>query len=207
VSARIGVVVVAVVLALWPRAGFDATVDETLGPGPWRARIVDADTGTPLEGVVVLAVWDERFASVGGLGGGGYFDSEEVVTGPDGTFMIRRPRESANRFSVIKGPEFYIFKPGYGEWRFQGVAEWPESGRERARKVAEAWARFNSAAGVVLEMPPLPTRKARLDFLAVLHAPNIDVPVASALRFFEARDRERGALGLPPMLPGLRRLE
>src|SRR3990170_3762971 len=50
--------------------------------GPWKAQIVDAETGRPLEGVVVLAVWIRYTASVGGWAGAKYYASEEVVTGP-----------------------------------------------------------------------------------------------------------------------------
>ena len=34
--------------------------------GPWKAQIVDAETGKPVEGVVVLAVWYRRYTSPGG---------------------------------------------------------------------------------------------------------------------------------------------
>ncbi|MGH7768233.1 MAG: hypothetical protein ACREQP_12315, partial [Candidatus Binatia bacterium] len=51
-----------------------------------------------------------------------YYDSEEVVTGPDGRFVIQ-PRRSFwffPPFRPLKAPNFYIFKPGYGEWKFKG---------------------------------------------------------------------------------------
>ena len=39
--------------------------------GPWNARVVDAETGQPLEGVVVLAYWIKYTSSWGGWAGGG----------------------------------------------------------------------------------------------------------------------------------------
>ena len=35
--------------------------------GPWRAQLVDAETGQPLEGAVVLALWDKRSAPIRAL--------------------------------------------------------------------------------------------------------------------------------------------
>src|SRR2546422_6261200 len=42
-------------------SGAMAAAFEPPGEGPWRGTIVDADTKQPLEGVVVLAVWNERY--------------------------------------------------------------------------------------------------------------------------------------------------
>ncbi len=33
--------------------------------GPWRAQVVDAETGQPLEGVAVIGVWQRRFLDRG----------------------------------------------------------------------------------------------------------------------------------------------
>ncbi|HEY2991439.1 MAG TPA: hypothetical protein VGM22_01405, partial [Methylomirabilota bacterium] len=51
--------------------------------GPWRAHIVDAETGQPLEGVIVLALWDKR--SFGWPHPDrNYHDIDEVVSDKDG---------------------------------------------------------------------------------------------------------------------------
>src|SRR5262249_31569939 len=158
-------------------AGAADAAFEPPGEGPWRGTIVDAETKQPLVGVVVLAVWNERYGGSGGHGGGGYFDSEEVVTGSDGTFTIRRPKRSFNPFTIIHGPDFSIFKPGYGGWHFQGDEEWLKlRGDERDQSVNATWQRFNSDEGVVIELPPLKTRDARLNFLRNLILPASDMP-------------------------------
>ena len=175
-----------------------ATADELRGKGPWRAQIVDAETKRPLQGVVVLAIWNERFGSVGGLAGGGYFDSEEVVTGADGKFTIRRRKTSFNPFSVIVGPEFYIFKPGYGQWLFQGAQAWPEPGEERTRCVDEAWAKLNGD-GAVLEMPPLKTKEERRRSLDRFALPSGDVPASRFPSLFDAVNDERLHFRLQPL--------
>ncbi|HBH03550.1 MAG TPA: hypothetical protein DDZ42_16795 [Candidatus Rokubacteria bacterium] len=75
--------------------------------GPWKAQVVDADAGQPLEGVVVLASWIKYTSSVGGWAGGKFHDAQEVVTGPDGRFEIaERATWTLNPFRRIAGPEF-----------------------------------------------------------------------------------------------------
>jgi len=174
---------------------------EPPGEGPWRGTIVDAETKQPLEGVVVFALWNERYGSIGGYAGGGYCDSEEVVTGADGRFTIRRLKRSFNPFSIIQGPDFTIYKPGYGRWHFQGDEEWLTlRGDELNRSVNAVWQRFNSEAAVVIELTPLKTRDARMNFLKkTLSLPSTDTPADRFPKFLEAVNQEHGALGLQPL--------
>src|SRR3989442_15125644 len=91
-------------------SGAMAAAFEPPGEGPWRGTIVDADTKQPLEGVVVLAVWNERYGSIGGGAGGGFFDSEGRVDGPGGEMTIRRRQTKFKPFTNIQSPPFSIFK-------------------------------------------------------------------------------------------------
>ena len=173
---------------------------EPPGEGPWRGTIVDAETKQPLEGVVVFALWNERYGSIGGYAGGGYCDSEEVVTGADGRFTIRRLKRSFNPFSIIQGPDFTIYKPGYGRWHFQGDGEWLTlRGDELNRSVNAVWQRFNSEAAVVIELTPLKTRDARMNFLRAFSLPSMDTPANRFSKLLEAVNQEHGALGLQPL--------
>jgi hypothetical protein len=147
------------------------------GEGPWRGQVVDRQTRQPLDGVVVVAVWDKRYGSVGGWAGGGYFASEEVVTGLDGRFTIQSLKKIPfDPFAIIKGPEFYVFKGGYGEWQFPGQHEWQKLDvDESMKRLDEAWRLFNGD-GVVIELTPLKTREARLRFMSLVSTPMSDVP-------------------------------
>ena len=193
-------VLVSLALSVGPAPGDDF---KRPGKGPWRAQIVDGETKQLLEGVVVLAIWNERHGSVGGLAGGGYFASEEVLTGADGRFTIGvLKKRLLNPFAILKGPEFYIFKPGYGRWHFQGDEEWPKLDlEEQDKRVEETWRRFNSAEGVVLELPPLKMRGARLKFIASPPTPGMDVPREQMRKLLKAIDDERVALGLDAPRP------
>lgn len=145
------------------------------GGAAWRVQAVDAATGQPLEGVVVLAYWMRYTASFGGWAGGEFVDAEEVVTGPDGRFVIQ-PRWTYTIPGVTKvtGPEIVIFKPGYGQWRV------------RSEKGEEA----------VIELPPLKTREERLKAYQNFPWWDSRVPVDRTKRMREALDAERAYLGL-----------
>jgi hypothetical protein len=168
--------------------------------GPWKAQILDAETAQPLEGVVVLAAWFRRYTSPGGAAGGGYHASEEVVTGPDGRFVIQaRSTFTLLPFiTVIKGPEFVIFKPGYGQWRFLDSETWlrlPPDQRDARFKAA--WEQFRGE-GAILELPPLKTREERLKSLP---SRNLAVPFSKMSELTAAISRERVFLGLAPLAP------
>src|SRR2546427_1368731 len=101
-------------------SGAMAAAFEPPGEGPWRGTIVDADTKQPLEGVVVLAVWNERYGSIGGDGGGGDFDSEGVGTGSGGKVTIPRPKRTFHPLTNIPSPHLSIFKPRYRRLHLHG---------------------------------------------------------------------------------------
>jgi hypothetical protein len=130
---------------------------DAMAAGPWKGQIVGKETGKPLEGVVVLASWYRAYSTPGGWGGAGYYASEEVVTDASGRFTIQsRQTWTLNPFSAIKGPEFYMFKPGYGRWQFQGQDRWSKDALESEEQRKQAWTKFEGD-GVVLELPKLST--------------------------------------------------
>ena len=152
--------------------------------GPWKGQIVDTETGTPVEGVVVLAYWVKWTASWGGWAGGDFVDAEETVTGPDGRFVI--PRHSTFTlmpWSRITG-ELVILKPGYGQWVFRGGNPSGESTWKRLERNEE-----------IIEMPRLRTREERLMFYRQHWGVPGLVPPERAPRLRQAEDVERAYLG------------
>ena len=86
----------------------------------YRGKIVDAATGEPIEGVVVLAVWHRSLWSPGGAVTK-YYDARETVTDKDGEFEI--PGKGILLFSNLEPTvTVLIFKAEYeyigqGLWR------------------------------------------------------------------------------------------
>lgn len=164
--------------------------------GPWKGQVVDKETGKPLEGVVVLARWEKRYTSfVGEMGGNEYYDSEEVVTDAEGRFVISaRQTWTLNPLSEIYGPEFFIFKSGYGRWQFRDFDSWGlKDAIVSAERTRAEWRRF-TAEGAVLELPPLKTIEQRLEFVRAMRPHG--VPSDRMMKYLDAINRERVTLKL-----------
>ena len=160
--------------------------------GPWRAQIVDADTGHPIEGVIVLAIWDK--VSIGWPHANrSFYDLDEVVSDADGRMVIpARVRAGLHPFETLRGPMIRMFKPGYGDWRFQESAKWTDA--ERAARAAALWEEF-ARGGVVIVLRPARTRDERLRALdGLLPAP--EAPMEKFPHLLAAYDREIVHLGL-----------
>jgi hypothetical protein len=82
--------------------------------GSYEGRVIDTETKQPLEGAVVLAVWDKEYPTVGGRVS--YFlDSEEVLTDLNGRFVVGKlPPVTFKAF--VAGPRILIFCPGYAPY-------------------------------------------------------------------------------------------
>jgi hypothetical protein len=78
--------------------------------GPYKGRVIDAETGKPLEGVVVLGVWYKELPSPGGTVGS-YFDAQETVTNKNGDFEVKGL--GLQIFSTVSKMHVLIFKAGY----------------------------------------------------------------------------------------------
>jgi hypothetical protein len=165
--------------------------------GPWRAQIVDAETGQPIGGVIVLAVWDKRtFAWP--HPDRQYHDSEEAVSDHDGRIVIRaRVVTSRHPFARFLGPFLTVFKPGYGRWQFQGTPTASGEDFTAASRRAEADRYRFAHEGVVIVMSRVRSREERKEILDGLMP--VDVPQSRIPRIFAAYSQERVRLGLSPL--------
>lgn len=78
--------------------------------GPYEGRVIDADTGEPIEGVIVLGVWSKEHITPGGAVSE-YYDAREMVTDRNGEFSI--PGKGLLLASNITPMDVLIFKAGY----------------------------------------------------------------------------------------------
>ena len=167
--------------------------------GPWRAQIVDAETGQPLEGVVVLARWDEKTAGWPHPDRR-FHDVDEMQSDTDRRIVIpARDLSRNNRFRAIVGPDIAMFKAGYGRWRFRADGPRPllEEPSVLERRAKQGWQHF-ATDGVVVELPLARTRDERL-FVLESAMPAGDVPAQKFPRMRAAYDAERVRLGLTPL--------
>jgi len=122
--------------------------------GPWRARVVDAESTKPIEGAAVVAVWYEWHPAFP-ESRTDYLDASETKTDKDGMFVIS-PRGPIPRHPMgeVEGPYFTIYKPGYNF--FSGSHVITEDNRElnigsepitiSLKQLFDANSRRNSAA-------------------------------------------------------------
>lgn len=86
--------------------------------GPYKGRVIDADTGKPIEGVVVLGVWNTVIITPGGATGN-FYDAQETLSDKSGEFSI--PGLGLKVLSNVAPMDVLIFKAGYehigmGSW-------------------------------------------------------------------------------------------
>ena len=86
--------------------------------GPYEGRIIDAGTGEPIEGVVVLGVWYTAHFNVGGASHK-FYDAQETVTDENGEFFIRGL--GLKFFTTVESMNIMIFKAGYEDI---GMGSW-----------------------------------------------------------------------------------
>ena len=86
--------------------------------GPYKGKIVDADTGKPIEGVVVLGVWYKETPTPAGAVSS-YYDARETVTDKNGEFEI--PGMGLKVLSTVAPMSVLIFKASY---EYIGLGLW-----------------------------------------------------------------------------------
>ena len=71
---------------------------------------MDAETGQPIEGVVVLGTWSKIYPNIAGATHE-FYDASEAVTDKNGEFLIRGL--GLKLFSNVEAMNVLIFKAGY----------------------------------------------------------------------------------------------
>lgn len=80
-----------------------------------EAQVVDAETGKPIEGVVVTANWQLYHSTVGGRVPGSQLMVMEAVTDKDGrfAFAVWGPKLALRGYLDNHDPQLLLFKSGY----------------------------------------------------------------------------------------------
>jgi hypothetical protein len=78
--------------------------------GPFRGRIVDAETGAPISGAHFMVSW-ERSQPNAVHWTQSFYDAQETITDAEGRFEI--PRQRRFFTLLVSRPAFDAFAPGY----------------------------------------------------------------------------------------------
>jgi len=177
------------------------------GNKTFSGRVIDADTGEPIEGAVVVVYWYSERPSI--LGDNTELeDVKETLTDKNGNWTIvgKKGRSSppvpffiilgVTTFRYTKEPEFIIFKPGYCSWP-NGFSI--DACKDRIR--VEGSERFGE--GKTLALPKLTNREDRLKAQRISEIyPSTDDPkvikryLKKQLELLRLLDEERRNLGL-----------
>jgi len=77
--------------------------------GPYRGKVVELETGKPIEGAVVAARWTiEPFVHTERI-----CDAKETLTDKNGEFELPKGSCTSHPFAEMYKPSVVIFKPGY----------------------------------------------------------------------------------------------
>jgi hypothetical protein len=116
------------VIIFLPGCVYAARVD-----GPYEGKVIDADTGEPVEGVVILGVWyTSQFSPAGATHN--YYDARETVTDKNGEFSI--PGMGLRVLSNLEPMDFLIFKSGY---EYIGIGPWESLKKAKFLKEKIKW--------------------------------------------------------------------
>lgn len=103
--------------------------------GPYEGRIIDAETGQPIEGVVVLGVWTKEIVTPGGATNE-FYDAQETLTDKNGEFKLQGM--GTKILSMVTPMNVLIFKSGYEHF---GYGPWVELQKSKylKRKMGIKW--------------------------------------------------------------------
>ena len=157
--------------------------------GPYRGKVIDADTRAPIVGAVVVARWSRDrigpFHSVME-----HYAVREVLTDADGAFLIEAKAIEERAPKRTRYPEFLIFMPGYGSYpRFQKAPTGFTGG-------------VFEGAGVLVELQRLESLEDRRRHLLRVNPMNYaNEPFTEVPELMKKIDEERVSIGLTPALP------
>jgi hypothetical protein len=180
------VVLVGLVVGAFPGVGAFAA-------GPYRGRVVDAETKEPLAGAVVLVYWLRNAPGIGHGPAESFLGAEEALTDDRGEFIVaENPPSNWIPFTWRSLPNFIIFQPGYGYFprHFATTPPLPPTGFEGLLKIMEK-------QPVVFELPRLTTREERI--FVVRGVNPLLVPERHMPYFIRSLNQERMNLNLPPV--------
>ncbi len=114
-----------------------------------EAKVIDAETRKPLEGVIVTANWQLEQGTMGGNIQVGQLMVMEAVTDNEGQFLFPAwgPKTTRESFLVNDDPQILLFKSGYEYRRLNN----PYSSNRELRLRSERRSQWN---GKTIEMKP-----------------------------------------------------
>ena len=161
--------------------------------GPYRGRVVDAQTKEPIAGAVVLVYWNREAPGLGHGPSEAFLDAEEALTNERGEFTVgANPPRTWIPGTWVSHPHLTIFSPGYGYFPMHFSTDVPSPLQGDTDLFKEMQGR-----PVVFELPRLTSREERLRAVATVNP--LVVPRSRMPEFIKLLNLERQNLNLPPL--------
>ena len=162
-------------------------------PSSYEGKVVDADTGKPVEGVVVLLHWG--YASLPHAHYEKYLDAKETITDKNGFFKTKRRKINLNPLSNTFSPNIIIFKSGYKAvktvWVLDVFKEEHKIWNSPYKKILDFEGKL-----VVFKLKKLSTREERRK-----NSPSAEpwIPYEKRKLYMKEVNKERTYLGYDPL--------
>ncbi len=172
--------------------GLALTCGHASADGPYRGRVIDAETKEPLVGAVVLIYWNRHAPGIGHGPLESFLGAEETLTDDRGAFVVaRNPPQTWIPGTWRSTPYMTIFLPGYAYFPRYYKTDPPSPGRFAGLlKIMED-------REVTFELPRLKTREERLKATDTVNP--LVVPPDLMPHFVHLLNEELKQLNLPPV--------
>ncbi len=155
--------------------------------GPYKGKVVDAETEEPIEGAVLFMEFTTRAPNPGGATAS-FADAKEVLTDKNGEFFLEHTVTTLRPGQVWDPwPKTYIYKPGYGLFPFKGTSITPKPD----------WSGIGENIYSIIKLPKLHTKKERIEALEYASI-GPDVPYERSKKITDYINQERVYLGFSP---------
>jgi hypothetical protein len=159
--------------------------------GPYKGKVIDAETKNPIVGAVALAVWYRSGPTLVGTPMD-FLDAEEALTDKGGEFVVgKHAPASLIPGTWVLGPRITIFYPGYGYFPIHQISPPATLGQDKLNEALEKY--------VIIELPPLKTGDERLKLYTLFD--DGGVPNEKKPNLIKLLNQERKYLGFKTFLP------
>jgi hypothetical protein len=162
--------------------------------GPYKGKVVDAETEEPIEGAVLFMEFTTRTPNPGGATAS-FADAKEVLTDKNGEFFLEhtvttlRPGQHWDPW-----PNAIVFKPGYGVFPGKGTRK----GTSITPKPPKpSWGNIGENIYSIIKLPKLHTKEER-NYVLLQVSVGSEVPYEKRKNISELKRQERIYLGYKP---------
>ena len=165
----------------------------------FKGRVIDADTGNPIEGAVVVVYWYDAIDTIAGASTT-LKDVKECLTDINGEWSIAGPKGRPHGpipplslfISYTREPLFIVFKPGY--------CSWPNGfSIDACKGKIKPGGNGKIREGETVELPKLTKREDRIEAQSI-QIPEGEGCIEKLRGLIRLINEERRNLGLPETL-------